>query len=119
MGFCFNAQFVGHYYSTFDSNRADLAGLYRDNSMLTFQSAQELGAAAIAQKLVSLPFQKVKHQPVTTEAQPTPGGGIVILVTGQLLVDDEQNPLSYSQAFQLSKDQAGNWYVFNDIFTLV
>ncbi|KAK3384324.1 hypothetical protein B0T24DRAFT_588892 [Lasiosphaeria ovina] len=103
-------QFVGHYYSTFDSNRAELAGLY---------SAQELGAAAIAQKLVNLPFEKVKHQPVTTEAQPTPGGGIVILVTGQLLVDDEQNPLSYSQAFQLSKDQAGNWYVFNDIFTLV
>jgi hypothetical protein len=33
-----------------------------------------------------LPFQKVKHQVATLDAQPTPNNGVLILVTGQLLV---------------------------------
>ncbi|KAK3316348.1 nuclear transport factor 2 [Apodospora peruviana] len=113
-------QFVEHYYNTFDSNRSALAPLYRDESMLTFQSAQVGGGPAIAEKLASLPFQKVKHQINSFESQPTPGGaGIIILVAGALLVDEEQNPLNYAQTFQLVKDPAGAWFLFNDIFSLL
>ncbi|KAL2255939.1 hypothetical protein VTK26DRAFT_2451 [Humicola hyalothermophila] len=112
-------QFVTHYYTTFDTDRTNLASLYRKNSMLTFQESQSLGAANIAGKLVSLPFQKVKHVYGPPDAQPTPNGGILILVTGQLLVDEEQNPLAYSQAFQLCQDANGQWFVMNDIFKLV
>jgi len=113
-------QFVTHYYTTFDGpSRKDLAALYRENSMLTFQSAQFLGAAAIGEKLATLPFEKVQHIVGTNDAQPTPSGGIVILVTGQLKTDEESNPLPYSQAFQLAKDPNDQWFVFNDIFTLV
>ncbi|KAK0673032.1 hypothetical protein QBC41DRAFT_242425 [Cercophora samala] len=112
-------QFVTHYYTTFDTDRKSLAGLYRDNSMMTFESSQSLGAASIAEKLANLPFQKVKHHFDTADAQPTATGGIVILVTGQLLVDEEANPLKFSQAFQLVQDAGGQWFVFNDIFKLV
>ncbi|CCC09838.1 hypothetical protein SMACR_03394 [Sordaria macrospora] len=112
-------QFVAHYYSTFDTDRKNLAGLYRENSMLTFEGSQSLGAQAIAEKLTSLPFQKVKHEYGPPDAQPTANGGIVILVTGQLIVDDEQRPLGFSQAFQLTQDASGQWFVFNDIFKLV
>ncbi|KAK0742461.1 hypothetical protein B0T21DRAFT_361424 [Apiosordaria backusii] len=112
-------QFVTHYYTTFDTNREILGGLYRENSMLTFESSQSLGAANIAEKLANLPFQKVKHEFATADAQPTATGGIVILVTGKLLVDDEARPLSFSQAFQLCQDPQGQWFVFNDIFKLV
>ncbi|KAK4463780.1 nuclear transport factor 2 [Cladorrhinum samala] len=111
-------QFVDHYYSTFDTNRQNLGGLYRDGSMLTFQSSPHLGVNSIVEKLVSLPFQKVKHAITALEAQPTSTSGIVILVTGQLAVDDEQNPLGYSQFFHLVQDPAGGWFVQNDIFTL-
>lgn len=83
------AQFVNHYYTTFDSDRKSLAALYvrfrphthscwtlerisvseragkyvkqrltmnlpkqqRENSMLTFESSQSLGAASILEKL--------------------------------------------------------------------
>ena len=45
-----------------------------------------MGAGSIVEKLVSLPFQKVKHAITALEAQPTPTGGIVILVTGHLAV---------------------------------
>jgi hypothetical protein len=95
----------------------------------------------------SLPFQKVKHEFGPPDAQPTPNGGIIILVTGQLIVctlisefwfwlgvsgcvtpptnnagtqvDDESRPLPYSQAFQLCQDAQGQWFVFNDVFKLV
>lgn len=36
----------------------------------------------------SLPFQKVKHEYGPPDAQPTATGGIIILVTGQLIVSD-------------------------------
>ncbi|TPX18069.1 uncharacterized protein E0L32_011839 [Thyridium curvatum] len=131
-------QFVEFYYNSFDSDRKTLAGLYvspaseapykerlvnmavqRDNSMLTFESASSLGATAIVEKLSGLPFQKVKHQVSTLDAQPTVEGGVIILITGQLLVDEEQRPMNFSQTFQLMKDASGQYFVFNDIFKLV
>ncbi|POR32879.1 Nuclear transport factor 2, partial [Tolypocladium paradoxum] len=113
-------QFIEFYYSQFDTDRKSLASLYREQSMLTFESASVLGANAIVEKLTSLPFEKVKHQVSTLDAQPTMvEGGIVILVTGQLLVDEEQRPMNYTQAFQLARDPSGQYFVFNDLFKLV
>lgn len=76
--------------------------------MLTFESASVAGAAGIVEKLSvrlpsllfstwsgllikfceqSLPFEKVKHAVSTLDAQPSGDhGGILILVTGALLV---------------------------------
>jgi hypothetical protein len=33
-------------------------------------------------------------------------------------VDEEEHPLTFSQAFQLCQDPNGQWFVFNDIFRL-
>ncbi|KAF7552695.1 hypothetical protein G7046_g7332 [Stylonectria norvegica] len=113
-------QFIEFYYNQFDTDRKALQSLYREQSMLTFESASVLGAAAIVEKLTSLPFEKVKHVVATLDAQPTMvDGGIVILVTGQLLVDEEQRPMNYTQAFQLARDPQGTYFVFNDLFKLV
>ncbi|KAL5352623.1 Nuclear transport factor 2 [Pseudogymnoascus australis] len=112
-------QFTDFYYNQFDADRSQLAPLYRDNSMLTFESAAVAGAGPIVEKLSSLPFAKVKHQVSTLDAQPVEGGGIIILVTGALLVDEEQRPMNYSQCFQLLPDGAGSYFIFNDIFKLV
>ncbi|KZF22484.1 putative nuclear transport factor NTF-2 [Xylona heveae TC161] len=113
-------QFVQFYYQTFDENRQNLATLYRDNSMLTFENTPIQGAAGIVEKLSSLPFQKVLHKWSTADAQPSSeGGGILVMVTGALLVDEEQKPMSYTQTFQLLPDGQGSYYVFNDIFRLV
>ncbi|KFY27400.1 hypothetical protein V493_03507 [Pseudogymnoascus sp. VKM F-4281 (FW-2241)] len=112
-------QFTEYYYNQFDTDRSQLAPLYRDNSMLTFESAAVAGAGPIVEKLTSLPFAKVKHQVSTLDAQPGQDGGIIILVTGALLVDEEQRPMNYSQCFQLLPDGAGSYFIFNDIFKLV
>ncbi|KKK23638.1 hypothetical protein AOCH_002775 [Aspergillus ochraceoroseus] len=112
--------FVDFYYATFDSNRAGLAGLYRDHSMLTFETSSVQGVGGIIEKLTSLPFEKVKHEVGTLDAQPSSEqGGILVLVTGRLLVDEEQNPMNYTQAFQLLPDGAGSYFVFNDVFRLI
>ncbi|KAJ5494037.1 Nuclear transport factor NTF-2 [Penicillium fimorum] len=118
----FNAiaqQFVQFYYQTFDGNRAGLAGLYRDQSMLTFETSSVQGVAAITEKLSALPFQKVQHQIATFDAQPSSGDGIVVLVTGALLVDEEQKPMNYTQCFKLQPDGAGSYFVLNDVFRLI
>merc|ERR1712154_349174 len=103
--------FVQQFYQTFDSNRAGLAPLYSDTSMLTFEGEQFQGAANIVQKLASLPFQRVQHQIVKVDCHPNPPeNGVLIFVTGNLLVDDNQNPLKFAQVFYLRQSPTGNYY---------
>ncbi|KAK4493763.1 hypothetical protein PRZ48_014948 [Zasmidium cellare] len=112
-------QFVQFYYQTFDQNRQQLASLYREDSMLTFEQSPTQGVGAIVTKLTELPFQKVEHQVSTLDAQPSnTSGGILVVVSGALLVDEERRPMSYTQTFQLLPAD-GSYYVFNDIFRLV
>lgn len=86
--------------------------------MLTFETSQLQGAKDIVEKLVSLPFAKVAHRISTLDGQPaSPNGDILVMVTGELLIDDEQNAQRYSQVFHLIPD-GNSYYVFNDIFRL-
>ncbi|PZD04713.1 nuclear transport factor 2 protein [Pyrenophora tritici-repentis] len=116
----FNAiaqQFVQFYYKTFDENRAGLAQLYKETSMLTFEAQGTQGSAAIVEKLQNLPFQQIQHRTDTVDAQPSADDGILVLVTGALLASEDK-PMSFTQAFQL-KNAEGSWYVLNDVFRLV
>ncbi|KAI4094345.1 MAG: hypothetical protein LQ344_002245 [Seirophora lacunosa] len=113
-------QFTDFYYTTFDRKREDLAALYRDQSMLTFESSPVQGTSGIVEKLVSLPFEVIKHQVKTLDAQPSnEQGGIIVMVTGALLVDEEERAMNYTQIFQLLPDGAGSYFVFNDMFKLI
>lgn len=86
--------------------------------MLSFENTQVLGSADIIEKLVSLPFQKVAHRISTLDAQPaSPNGDILVMVTGELLIDEEQNAQRYSQVFHLIPE-GSNYFVYNDIFRL-
>lgn len=78
--------FTDHYYSTFDTNRPNLASLYQDQSILTFEGQKFQGAQQIIEKLGGLPFQSCQHRVVSLDAQPSVGGGLLVFVTGQLIV---------------------------------
>lgn len=112
-------QFTDFYYQTFDTERSGLVSLYKAESMLTWEGQQILGVNAIIQKLTSLPFGKVQHQVSTVDAQPSVPNtaNLIVSVTGFLLVDDDSNPIRYSQAFHLVSTDSG-YYVYNDIFRL-
>ncbi|TNY21599.1 nuclear transport factor 2 [Rhodotorula diobovata] len=113
-------QFTDFYYQTFDADRKNLAPLYRDHSMLSFEAQQFQGTNSIIEKLASLPFTTIQHRISTMDAQPaaTDKASMIVLVTGQLLTGDEQNALSFSQAFHLIPE-GGSYYIFNDVFRLV
>ncbi|PWY92504.1 NTF2-like protein [Aspergillus heteromorphus CBS 117.55] len=112
-------QFVQFYYNTFDTNRETLAGLYRNESMLTFETSSMMGVQPIMEKLLGLSFQKVRHEIATLDAQPSVNSSIIVMVTGALLVDEEARPMNYTQTFTLSPDGSGSYFVYNDIFRLI
>lgn len=110
-------QFVSVYYETFDSNRANLGPLYSADSMLSFEGQQQQGADQIVKKLQALPFKTIKHIITTTDCQPTPSNGIIVMVVGQLKTDEDP-PHSFSQTFHLVPSVSGSFFVLNDIFRL-
>eukprot|EP00252_Welwitschia_mirabilis_P021380 TRINITY_DN5475_c0_g1_i1.p1 TRINITY_DN5475_c0_g1~~TRINITY_DN5475_c0_g1_i1.p1 ORF type:complete len:124 (-),score=4.94 TRINITY_DN5475_c0_g1_i1:211-582(-) len=111
--------FVQHYYNIFDSNRANLAGLYQDQSMLTFEGEKIQGAQGIVAKLTSLPFQQCTHNITTVDCQPSgASGSMLVFVSGSIQLAGEQRPLKFSQMFHLMPTATGSYYVYNDIFRL-
>jgi hypothetical protein len=96
--------------------------------MLNFEHSasrpgQFKGSQSIVEKLVSLPFQRVQHQVVTIDTQPTPNGGVLVFVCGNLLIDNETQPQKFAQTFQLMPTDAvglpaGSYFIFNDVFRL-
>lgn len=70
-----------------------------------------------------LPFQKVRHEIVTCDCQPTTAvqpNGIFVSVSGTLVLDDESVPVKFAQSFLLLPDPANltNYWVHNDVFRL-
>nr|GMC55672.1 nuclear transport factor 2 [Ipomoea batatas] len=105
--------FVEHYYSTFDANRAGLANLYQDGSMLTFEGQKIQGSQNIVAKLTSLPFQQCKHQITTVDCQPSgPAGGMLVFVSGNLQLAGEQHALKFSQTVEFDGNNLAVSYYF-------
>lgn len=109
-------EFAKTYYGLFDSNRAALATLYTDLSMLTFEGDQFQGAQAIVKKITELPFKVVQHIITTVDCQPSRDNGVLVFVVGQLKTDNDP-PHSFSQTFQLFEKDT-SYFVLNDMFRL-
>lgn len=78
--------FLQYYYQLFETNRQGLATLYQDASMLTFEGQRFQGTQAIMGKLGQLPFNQCKVNPTSVDFQPSVSGGIMVFVTGGILV---------------------------------
>mmetsp|Transcript_25334 Transcript_25334/g.55036 ORF Transcript_25334/g.55036 Transcript_25334/m.55036 type:complete len:124 (+) Transcript_25334:78-449(+) len=110
--------FLDYYYNIFQSNRAGLANLYQEASMLTFEGQKFQGAQAILGKLTTLPFGACKVIISTKDCQPSVSGGILVFVTGSVQTEGEnQAPLKFSQVFHLMQ-VGSNFVVTNDMFRL-
>jgi len=110
-------QFVEHYYNTFDSARGNLAVLYTDASMLSYEGEQFMGVHPIMGKLGSMP--SIRHKIVTFDAQPTFNNGILAFVSGDLIIDGNvEQPLKLAQTFHLCVGRQSGYYGHNDLFRL-
>lgn len=108
--------FTQHYYQMKDTNVDGLAGLYQDTSMLTFESNQVQGGAAIVAKYKSV--GPVQHTVKSMDVQPSNNpNAMLIFVTGTVKIGGD-NPLHFCEMFQLVSTAPGQYYVHNDIFRL-
>lgn len=111
-------QFVQHYYVTFAGNRDALAPLYRPHTLLTWQSEQMQGVEAIMSRFQRLGFQQAEFRADSIDAQPSLSGGVIVVVNGEVKLMDERHSLKFNDFFHLA-EEAGNWYVSNQIFNIV
>jgi hypothetical protein len=106
-------QFVEAYYRAFDTNRAGVAGFFRDASTVSFEGSTVQGAQGFLAKLqqMGLPPQ-CAHRIVTLDAQPSQAGGgaILVFVTGELLGQQ------FAEVFQLVPEAQASFYVHNNVF---
>ncbi|CAL5073441.1 unnamed protein product [Urochloa decumbens] len=107
--------FVDHYYTTFDTNRAAVEGLFQEGSILTFGGEKFMGAAAITAKLTSIQFSSCKHHVTTIDCQPSGStGGMLVFVSGTMHFGGGEPPLKFFQVFHLMPTEPENLYVLNN-----
>ncbi|CCW63575.1 unnamed protein product [Phytomonas sp. EM1] len=112
------AQFVQHYYAFFSTQRAQLAGVYRASTLLTWQSEQLQGVEAITARFANLGFTEAQFKTDSVDCQPSLSGGVLVVVNGEVALKDERHPLKFNDVFHLAQDN-GQWYVSNQIFNIV
>lgn len=110
--------FIQHYYAFFSSQRGQLAGVYRPQSLLTWQSEQLQGGENIIARFNNLGFSEAQFKTDVVDCQPSLSGGVLVVVNGEVLLKDERHPLKFNDVFHLAQD-AGQWYVSNQIFNIV
>mmetsp|Transcript_98869 Transcript_98869/g.121048 ORF Transcript_98869/g.121048 Transcript_98869/m.121048 type:complete len:192 (-) Transcript_98869:158-733(-) len=112
--------FVKQFYTKMSKNRKDLEPLYKDPSCLSYEGQGYQGCKNIMNKLINLPIKSIKHDPKTVDVQPSGCGGLMIFVTGDLRLDDMQNPVKFSESFHIvpNNGSTNDFWVHNDIFRL-
>ncbi|XP_030463200.2 nuclear transport factor 2B-like [Syzygium oleosum] len=109
-------RFLENYYRTFDANRADMANLYREESVMIFDGRKLQGKEAILAELTSL--QQCRHQILTIGCQPTFLGSsdLVGMVSGNIWLDGKQYARLFNEAFMLLPTPEGSFYVSRGTF---
>ena len=110
--------FVNQYYAIFSANRAQLAGVYRETSLMTWVGEQMQGATAIMGRMQTLSFQKIAFKPEDIDCHPSLSGGVIVVVNGECHLDEERHPLRYNDVFHLAQDASG-WYISNQFFRIL
>jgi len=114
--------FVSHYYKTFDTNRPALKNLYREKSMMTYEKDAMQGGEKIMKYLLEgVKYRKIMHKPSTMDVQPSGANGLLIVVTGDVKVDEEKNALKFTETFHLvpTDEKLTGFWIHNDVFKLI
>lgn len=68
--------------------------LYTAESMLSFEGEQFQGVQAILDKFGS--FGQIRHDIKSFDAQPSVNSGIICFVSGDLYIDNSENPVKFA-----------------------
>ncbi|KAJ5538205.1 Nuclear transport factor 2 Eukaryote [Penicillium frequentans] len=121
--------FVSHYFNTFDNfdARANLASLYRPESMLTWEGIGLQGTQSIIERLTNPELKVVKTQISNTDSEPSINNAILVCVIGNLSsrgkkIDNAfDRPMTFAETFLLAPvpGQPGGFYIHNQNFRLI
>jgi hypothetical protein len=114
-------QFVQQYYTVLNQDPGRLHCFYKKHSSFTYGIEGEFALPAIGQtdihsRIIGLGFDDCKVTINNLDCQTSLNGGIIILVTGQLL---NRNGVAkkFAQSFFLA-EQPNGYYVLNDILRI-
>nr|CCC92179.1 putative nuclear transport factor 2 [Trypanosoma congolense IL3000] len=110
--------FVSQYYEFFSKNRAQLAGVYRPSSLMTWVGEQLQGGESIMNRFANLSFDQALFKAEDVDCQPVLSGGVLVVVNGEVLLKDERHPLKFNDVFHLAQD-GGQWFISNQVFRIV
>lgn len=110
--------FATQYYQIFCSNRAQLAGVYRPSSLMTWAGEQMQSDTAIMAKMGTMTFQQCNFKPEDIDCHPSLSGGVLVVVNGECHLDQEAHPLKFNDVFHLAQD-ANGWFISNQLFRIV
>ena len=103
-------------FLSFSSNSLFVLILQQPQSMMTFEGQQFTGPQAIVGKLKQV--GQVNHVVKSMDVQPsTSQSALLIFVTGTIKIGGD-NPLHFSEFFQLVSTGPGAFYVHNSIMRL-
>lgn len=112
--------FTQQYYQIFSNNKADLRSIYRSSTLMTWVGEQIQGVDAILQKFSALSFNQSRINAELIDCHPSLSGGVLVVVNGEVLLQNEQHPLKFNDVFHLAIDESnGQWFVSNQLFRIV
>lgn len=116
--------FIMNYYTILHDEPQSLYKFYKDDSVYSFGTEGEplspestvTGQSNINEKIASLGFKKSKVHLSVMDAQPTLGGGVLLMVKGTITNEtgNAPSPRKFVQTFLLAQQPTG-YYVRNDI----
>ena len=122
--------FLEFFNGAFDSeDRTQLAPLYQETSMLTYEGTQMQGTDAIINFFANPEltvkeggstisrFQTRTHV-TTCDAQPSGESGVLVFVTGNMETEGEEHPQKFSHVFTLVPTDDAQFWIQNQIFRL-
>eukprot|EP00922_Rhytidocystis_sp_ex-Travisia-forbesii_P035076 GHVS01052081.1.p1 GENE.GHVS01052081.1~~GHVS01052081.1.p1 ORF type:complete len:140 (+),score=22.97 GHVS01052081.1:222-641(+) len=109
-------QFAEQYFNSFTANRGNIEAMFRAQSMLSWEGQQFQGSANVMKKISELPTMTYKL--ASLDCQPACDNGILIVVAGDVKIDDNSNAMKFMQVFVLRRTSTGTYYIFNTIFRL-
>ncbi|XP_060553317.1 uncharacterized protein LOC132714447 [Ruditapes philippinarum] len=111
--------FAKQYYQMYDTGNIDqLASMYHDSALLTFEGDQKQGKEAIRAKHGVL-AAKTCHNITTIDCQPTYNdNGVTVSIVGQIKTEGEDKVLGFTHMFIIRPFEDGNFYITNEVFRL-
>lgn len=110
--------FLRNFYDNMAGDRAKNLPLYRENSHFSYNGVASSGLAAITEKLKAFSYKTIAYQVEEFEVQPVGGNGVLILASGKLNMDNENN-FAFCETFLIILESESVFHIQNEIMQLI